>query len=461
VAFYYVFPVLILFLYERSAAPLPGWCALGVAGVTAAQLALVGVLRARALSESARAAVAPRPSDPDGRVARLRRVQRQQSVLLFLFLAVWFVEIHVFRLPDLVPVRPRSLAAAAADVLLLVPFYGLVLLMRWAAFPAVRTLRGVPAHVGEYLGYHLRGMAVFALPPLAYVLLYRWVLLRSPAFLRAIERNPGLLLAAAALLVLLLLAGAPALVRHLFPREPLDRHLARVRWPEEQRDRLRDRFAALAKGAGARLGPVLVWRTGGLRIANAAVSGLVSRYQQVFVSDALLEQLGEAELLAVIAHELGHVRLRHPLLNYLLALSAIALVTIALAFVGPAIEAHDESALLLPLAILALNAVYLVTILRLALNRFERQADALAAEAMGGVGPFVSALERLVALNVASPQQGSITHPSAARRIAALTALSDPATRAAWLARERRRNRALAAVALVLVGVAVVVLQRL
>lgn len=460
-AFYYVFPVLVLFLYERSAAPVPAWCTVGLVGAAAAQLLLVGGLRVRALAESARAAAPPPPAAPDGRPGQLRRLQRQQSVLLLVFLAAWFVEVHVFRLPDLFDVGRRAAAAALLDVLLLVPFYALVLLTRWAAFPAVRTLRAVPAGMGEYLRYHLRAMAVFALPPLAYVLFYRWVLLRSPAFVRAVQDNPGLLLVAAALLVLVMLAAAPALVRHLFPREALDRHLVRRGWPDEQRRRLHARFAALAAGAGARLGPVLVWRTGGLRIANAAVTGLVARYQHIFVSDALLDQLDEAELLAVIAHELGHVRLRHPLLNYLLALSAVGLVSLALALIGPTLDAHEDSALLLPLAVLALNTVYLMTILRFALNRFERQADALAAEAMGGVGPFVAALHRLVALNVASPRQGSVTHPSAERRIAALAALGDATVRTAWLARERRRNGALAGLALAVVGAAAVVLQGL
>lgn len=457
-AFYYVFPVLILFLYRPTGAPLPAWPALALAALAGVQLLLVASLRVRALGEAARTATPPPPAAADGRPERLRRVQRDQSLLLFVFLAAWFVEVHVCRLPDLVGVPRRGLLAVAAEVLLLVPFYALVLAVRWAAFPAVRALRAIPATPGEYLRFQLRAMAVFALPPLAYVLLFRWVLLRSTAFLRALDDNPGLLLAAAAVLVLLLLSAAPALVRHLFPREPLAAHLARV---AGGREHLPQRFAALAKAAGAEPGPILVWRTGGLRIANAAVTGLFSRYQRIFVSDALLEQLGDAELLAVIAHELGHVRLRHPLLNYLLALSAIAALAIALALVGPAIEESDSAGLLLPLAVLALNAAYLFTVLRVALNRFERQADALAAEGMGGVGPFISALRQLLALNVTPAHQGSITHPSAARRIAALEALADPAVRAAWLARERLLNGAVVGVSLAVVALAAVLLQRL
>lgn len=461
-AFYYVFPVLILFLYRPSGAPRPAWLFAGIAALTGLQLLLVAALRVRALGLAEKAATPPPPAAPDDRVERLRRVQRQQSLLLFLFLGAWFVQIHVLRLPELVGATRPGLLAGLIDVLLLVPFYALVLLTRWAAFPAVRALRAIPATPGEYLRFQLRAMLVFALPPLAYVLLFRWVLLRSDVFLRLLDQNPGLLLAAAAVLVLALLAVSPALVRHLFPREPLQQHLERVDrppgWPDGHTG-LADRLDALARAGGARLGPILVWRTGGLRIANAAVTGLVSRYQRIFVSDALLEQLGDAELLAVIAHELGHVRLRHPLLNYLLALSAIALLTIALALVGPTIEASDEAGLLLPLVVLGLNAVYLATVLRFALNRFERQADALAAESMGGVEPFVAALLRLVALNVTPAHQGSITHPSAARRIAALESLRDPSIRAAWLARERRLNAIIVALALFVVAAAALVLQ--
>jgi len=52
------------------------------------------------------------------------------------------------------------------------------------------------------------------------------------------------------------------------------------------------------------------WRTG-WQLTNAAVVGLTQRSRLVLLSDALLAQMDDDEVEAVVAHELAHVRLRH------------------------------------------------------------------------------------------------------------------------------------------------------
>ena len=384
------------------------------------------------------------------RVRAMRRTNRLASGLLVLFLAAYYIEVHVFRLPDM-RFLPRS---PAKDLLLLVPFFLLVFLSRWAMFPAVRAARQLACGAGEYLRFQARAMAVFTLPPLAYVLLFRWVLFRSRWFMELVTAHPGLLLVGAAVTILILLLGAPILVRYLFPRVPLARYLDESAW-----QRLQARLAELSKATGARLGPIFVWRTGAMRIGNAAVAGLLSRTQRIYVSDVLLARLGEHELAAVLAHEMGHQRMKHPLLSYVLALSAIASITLTLILLDPLVDDSAPSQVLHHLLVLGLNAGYVATMLRFSLHRFEYQADAVAAEAVGGAGPFVGALHRLLSLNAVPASQGSITHPSAARRFAALQALPTSEARQAWLHRERRRNRLFAVLAGVLVAAAIVVLE--
>ena len=63
--------------------------------------------------------------------------------------------------------------------------------------------------------------------------------------------------------------------------------------------------------ARVRCRDLVVWNTGRARIANAAVMGPVAWTRYIVFTDALLEDLDESEVEAVLAHELGHVRHHH------------------------------------------------------------------------------------------------------------------------------------------------------
>ena len=74
----------------------------------------------------------------------------------------------------------------------------------------------------------------------------------------------------------------------------------------ERRERL-ERFLERHGVGGTRLAE---WRTG-YQTANAAVVGLSRGSRAVYLSDSLLAQMDDAELEAVLAHEVAHMRLRH------------------------------------------------------------------------------------------------------------------------------------------------------
>ena len=71
---------------------------------------------------------------------------------------------------------------------------------------------------------------------------------------------------------------------------------------------LRDRLFAIAARAGIRLRQLYVLPMKRMRLANA----FAVRNQTVLVTDLLLENLSRAEVGAVMAHEIGHLRHRHP-----------------------------------------------------------------------------------------------------------------------------------------------------
>ena len=71
---------------------------------------------------------------------------------------------------------------------------------------------------------------------------------------------------------------------------------------------LRDRLFAIAMRAGIKLQQLYVLPMKRMRLANA----FAVRNQTVLVTDLLLENLSRAEVDAVMAHEIGHLRHRHP-----------------------------------------------------------------------------------------------------------------------------------------------------
>jgi hypothetical protein len=70
---------------------------------------------------------------------------------------------------------------------------------------------------------------------------------------------------------------------------------------------------------------LLVWRTFG-GMTNAAVMGVLAPVRYVLLTDALLEQMSDDQVEAVMAHELAHIRKRH--LLWLVLVAGVALVAV-------------------------------------------------------------------------------------------------------------------------------------
>lgn len=146
---------------------------------------------------------------------------------------------------------------------------------------------------------------------------------------------------------------------------------------------LRRSLEDFARRRKLRIGGLYLWETGSRHFSTAFVIGLVPGLRYVFFTDALLRRFSDAEILAVFAHEMGHVRHRHLwwLLGFVIAFSVMMLAidtqTAAFGAVGT---------LAGTIALLAWGYVVFGFISR----RFERQADDYAAgetapELIGGV----------------------------------------------------------------------------
>lgn len=218
--------------------------------------------------------------------------------------------------------------------------------------------------------------------------------------------------AAAAGVLLVVVVGylAPVVVEPLFNRfEPLE--------DQELAGRLRD----LAKRAEAPVRDVLVAdasrRT---RKVNAYVSGL-GRTRRVVLFDTLLGSAQRPELELVVAHELGHRRLRHVLKGTVLgaAGTVVAVLAVRAAFGTP--EPADIAGILLLVSGLELLGLPFGAALS---RRWERAADRFSLELTGDPAAFERTHRDLAAANLSDldPPRAVylalFSHPTAPERIA-------------------------------------------
>jgi len=174
---------------------------------------------------------------------------------------------------------------------------------------------------------------------------------------------------------------------------------------------LRDRLLALARRTEFRVGDIVVMDgSRRSRHSNAFFTGL-GRFRKIALFDTLVAGLGEDELEAVLAHEIGHARLRH-LAQRLVGMAAAALLGLyAVAWLGGqpwlprafGFEPGHPGPILLLFGLLAgVLTFWFTPLLRGWSRRHEHQADAFAARTLGDAQPLVRALRRLNAQNLAN-----------------------------------------------------------
>jgi STE24 endopeptidase len=169
--------------------------------------------------------------------------------------------------------------------------------------------------------------------------------------------------------------------------------------------------------------------------ANAFFTGF-GRTRRIALYDTLLEKHPPEEILAVLAHEIGHWRLRHVPRQIALGLAELGL---QLALLGWALNSpgffaafgvtHPSAGIGLLLAGVVFRPINRLTSLAgLALSRrHEFQADAYAAKSTDGAA-LAAALKRLSADQLAHPQPHELTvvlgysHPPLLERLRALAA---------------------------------------
>ena len=173
--------------------------------------------------------------------------------------------------------------------------------------------------------------------------------------------------------------------------------------------------------------------------SNAFFTGF-GRFRKIVLFDTLIQQLSEAELEAVLAHEIGHYKKKHIarmlVWSALGSLAGFYLIAV-LARQGWFYRAfgfqpgHLAPVLLVSGLLAGTVTFWFSPWLHWWSRRFEYQADAFAAHVMGGAHPLVSALRKLTEKNLGNltphPAYSAFyySHPTVLERERALMGLSD------------------------------------
>jgi STE24 endopeptidase len=195
---------------------------------------------------------------------------------------------------------------------------------------------------------------------------------------------------------------------------------------------LADKVYALAKELGMKVGGIFQMDAGRRSShSNAYFAGL-GKTKRVILFDTLIESHGHDEILAVLAHEIGHYKLKHVMKSYLFAqvsmlaglFFAFLIMNWGLFYETFGIDPSRSYLGLLIISIFGKRISFFLKPVYMSLSRnFERAADAFAVQNRHDPGPFVLALKKLATHNLAnlSPHPlyvwFSYSHPPVLERI--------------------------------------------
>ncbi|QDU74074.1 Protease HtpX [Bremerella volcania] len=162
-----------------------------------------------------------------------------------------------------------------------------------------------------------------------------------------------------------------------------------------------------------------VWATGG-RVCNAAVMGCVPGFSFVLVSDALLSRLSPRYAAAIVAHEIGHLRLWHVPIRLSIVFAG-GILGMTLVHLG---EQLSQWQMLTQSIVIVGTIAYMTLMLHFVAPLLEFQADAFAVNLLSksdhsrrrSARVLIRALSQLTLLSGMEPNQSTWLYPSFEQR---------------------------------------------
>jgi Zn-dependent protease with chaperone function len=212
----------------------------------------------------------------------------------------------------------------------------------------------------------------------------------------------------------------PALIQKFWQCKPIE--------SGENRKRIED----LCRKANLDYADILYWPIYGGRMITAGVMGLIKKFRYILVTPSLLRLLEPAEIDAVIAHEIGHVKRKH-LVFYLLFFVGYMLLSyltfdvilFGIIYAEPVywfinktgFEQTTVFSTLFSLVIIIVFIIYFRFIFGFFMRNFERQADIYVYTLFESAKPLISTLEKIVTTSGQSADRPNWHHFSIKERI--------------------------------------------
>lgn len=177
---------------------------------------------------------------------------------------------------------------------------------------------------------------------------------------------------------------------------------------------LKDEIIEFCKKCGVNVSDVKIIKDLPERVANAGVSGILHKY--VFLTDCLLEKFTKEELMAVIAHEIGHLKEKHNLISGLFTIAFFVIWMLVSGFIDFSSMGFYGFMVIWSAVLLAFSVLFGRIMVYL-----EFRADRYAAKVVGK-DVYVKALSKLAEINVMKRKTGKLFniltfHPSIEERI--------------------------------------------
>ena len=347
-------------------------------------------------------------------LSALYRLRRFMIVFECLSLAAYLCNLYLLNLPMLIDKYFAFFPMAhLRQTLALLPLLIGLICIRLAFY---RVNRLQPGHYREILSLQFKFLIFPLLPMFLYLVIMdaiHWLPYAAKVF---IVEHPYILIGLILPVIVSMYIFAPLLMQFLWKTDRLAADSV-----------LKEKLDRLTRRSGIKYREVVVWQTGSLLIANAAVAGTFSWNRRIFLTDALLEYFTDDEIETVVAHELGHIHYKHIptymlfslfyLLNY--PFFFVLVEEPLVAYFG---ESHPFFSVVSTLCSLTFLIIYFIFIFRYLSRRCEHQADLYAVRLTEKPEAFKDALAKLAILNSVPRSIQRFfeifnTHPSIHRRI--------------------------------------------
>ncbi|MGA2027543.1 MAG: M48 family metalloprotease, partial [Syntrophobacteraceae bacterium] len=328
--------------------------------------------------------------------ALIRAHYRSQALLSVTAIGFLTVYLYAFNLSAYLSVIPgydkfMTISGIAGLVIFLVH---LAVIWFWSQ-PSYQILFGVKVSRAHFIKGQLSFTSVILVP---------WFLISTLTDLLQFTKTPSFMTTdfAQLLLIAFTLIGfvllGPWLIIRMWGCKPLPQ------------DNVKAELERFCNDHDFRTGGLLLWSVFGTEMLTAGVVGILPGLRYILITPGLLKTLDIAELKAVVAHEMGHVRKKHLLLFVLLMILFILLTydlgdtltllalsnrTIFNWYAAPGDFAASLVSLLSAIPVIVLMILYFRFIFGYFLRNSERQADLYAMELVGDPQLLISSLEKI------------------------------------------------------------------